>query len=66
MTDFKITPEDVGRVAVDRDGYHWRIVDFDASWELPVTARNDDECELFDTEGDSLSILLIRWKGETS
>jgi hypothetical protein len=40
MTEFKITPEDVGRVAVDGEGSEWRIVCIDERVPAyPVVAR---------------------------
>jgi len=42
--DFKITAEDVGRVALDEDGGEWRIVAIDpAGGDMPVIARLDSD-----------------------
>lgn len=68
MSEFKITPQDVGQVAIDAHGYHWRILDVDYSQVHPVTARNDDECLLFFQDGScgrKNDTPLVKWKPRT-
>jgi len=72
MTDFKITPEDVGRVAQQLAGNDWRILDYDTDQgDFPITARcglsNYVDC--FATDGHSYrghgKHDLTHWKPRT-
>lgn len=69
MTDFKITPEDVGRVAVDVSGTCWRVLDYDPSRIYQVTARSqgNEVAALFMGSGvrSGGREPLTHWKPET-